>query len=87
MITPLRNLIVIKPVTEDEKTDTGIIIPNASDKKAPDQGRVVARGPEATEVKVNDKVFFSKYAAIEIKDGDKELLMVTQNDILAKLEK
>ena len=90
-IRPLGDRVVIKRLDAEEKTKSGIIIPDNA-KEKPSQGEVVAVGPGKTtddgktvamEVKVGDKVLFGKWAATEVKvDGD-EVLVLKQDDIIA----
>ncbi len=94
-IKPLSDHILIEPIKEEEKTKTGILLPDTAEKEKPEQGRVVAVGPGRkteegkiipSEVKVGDKVLFTKYGPAEIKVGDKEYLIAKEEDILAILE-
>ena len=85
-IRPLGDRVVVEPVKAEEKTVSGIIIPNNSQEK-PNQGTVVAI-PEKNEdnnvtVKVGDTVLYGQYAGTEIDiDGDNYLIM-SETDILA----
>jgi len=85
-IRPLGDRVVVEPAKAEEKTVSGIIIPNDSQEK-PNQGRVVAV-PEKSEdnkvtVKVGDTVLYGQYAGTEIDiDGDSYLIM-SETDILA----
>jgi len=85
---------VLVQVDEDKETKTegGIILPDTARKK-PQRGRVVAVGEGVRldngkvvplEVKVGDRVVFSKYGGTEVKDGDKEYLILGADDIYAK---
>lgn len=94
-IKPLSDYILIEPLKEEEKTKSGIIIPQTADKEQPQEGKVIAVGPgkllksgerAKMEVKVGDKVLFRKYGPDEIKVDDKEYLIAKQEDILAILE-
>jgi chaperonin GroES len=94
-IKPLSDYILIEPLKEEEKTKTGIIIPQTADKEEPQQGKVIAVGPGKLlksgkrmpmEIKVGDKVLFRKYGPDEIKVDKKEYLIAKQEDILAILE-
>lgn len=94
-IKPLSDYILIEPLKEEEKTKSGIIIPQTADKEQPQEGKVIAVGPgkilksgerSKMEVKVGDKVLFRKYGPDEIKVDDKEYLIAKQEDILAILE-
>jgi len=92
-IRPLSDHILLEIV--EEKTDSGIIIPESAEKEKPEQGRVVAIGPGKLdehgkrippEVKKDDLVLFKKYGPDEVKIGDKEYLIAREEDILAILE-
>ena len=93
-IRPIGDRIVIKVSEGDMKTASGIVLPDTA-KEKPQKGEVVAVGSGkvldngqkvAPEVKVGDKIIFSKYAGTEIElDGEKYLIM-RQSDILAIIE-
>jgi len=94
-IKPLSDHILIEPIKEEEKTKTGILLPETADKEKPEQGRVIAVGPgrknkkgEYTplDVKPGQKVLFTKYGPNEIKVDDKEYLIAKEEDILAIIE-
>jgi chaperonin GroES len=94
-IKPLSNHILIEPIKQDEKTETGILLPETAEKKRPEQGKVIAVGPGkrtssgkvvSMEVKPGDKVLFTKYGPNEIKINDKDYLIATDEDILAIIE-
>ena len=94
-IKPLSDHILIEPVKEEEKTKSGILLPETAEKERPEQGKVIAVGPGKQtssgkvipmEVKAGDKVLFTKYGPNEIKVEDKEYLIAKQEDILAILE-
>ncbi len=88
--------ILVLPLDKDEKKSlSGIIIPETVDKERPDTGRVVAVGPGKrnetghlwpVNVKVGQKVIFSKYGPDEIKIGDKEYYVISESNILAIID-
>lgn len=95
-IKPLGNNVVVKAVSEEEKTQSGIILPDTVNKEKPEKGEVVAIGPgklmdngskAAMSVQIGDKVIFKKYSPDEIKlreDGKEvEYLILSEDDILA----
>lgn len=93
MIQPLADRVVIKVLEVEEKTASGIVLPEKAQEK-PQEGEVIAVGPGRVlengtrlemEVKVGDRVLFSKYAGTEIKLDGKEYLIMRQDDILGKL--
>ena len=90
---PLGDRVVIRPLDKEEVTKGGLVIPDIA-KEKPQEGEVVAVGPGrvaddgkriVVEVKVGDKVVYSKYAGTEFKEDDEELLIVRETDILAKI--
>ena len=94
-IKPLADHIVIEPITKEEKTKSGILLPETAEKERPEQGKVIAVGsgkksPEGKiiplEVQVGQTVLFTKYVPNEIKIDDKEYLIAREEDILAILE-
>jgi chaperonin GroES len=94
-IKPLSDHILIEPIKEEEKTKTGILLPETAEKEKPEQGQVIAVGPgKKTEdgkiipldVKPGQKVLFTKYGPNEIKVDDKEYLIAKEEDILAIIE-
>ena len=92
-IRPLFDKVVIKAIETDEKTASGIVLPGAA-KEKPQLAEVVAVGPggnvdgkEITmQVKVGDKVLYSKYAGSEFKIDGEEVVIVRQSDILAVID-
>lgn len=95
MIKPLSDHIVIEPISVEEKTKTGIFLPESADKEKPEQGKVIAVGPgkilnsgkrKEMELKIGQRVLFTKYGPNEIKVDGKEYLIARQEDILAILE-
>jgi chaperonin GroES len=94
-IKPLSDHILIEPIKEEEKTKTGIFLPETASKEKSEEGKVIAVGPgKKTEdgkimmmsVKPGDKVLFSKYGPNEIKIDGKEYLIASESDILAIIE-
>ena len=94
-IKPLSDHILIEPIKEEEKTKTGILLPETVEKERPEQGKVIAVGPgRRTEkgeiipisVKPGQKVLFTKYGPNEIKVDNKEYLIAKEEDILAIIE-
>jgi chaperonin GroES len=91
-LQPLEDRIVVKPGESEEKTASGLVIPDTA-KEKPQQGEVLAVGPgkrsEQTgeviplDVKVGDKVVYSKYGGTEINVGGEDLLILSSRDVLA----
>lgn len=93
MIKPLADRVVVEALAKDEVTKSGIVLPDTA-KEKPQEGKVIAVGSgklsdngtrAALEVKVGDKVLFSKYAGTEVKVDGKEYLILGERDILAIL--
>ena len=88
-IKPLGARVVIKKMEAEEKTEAGLLL-SGSAKEKPQQAEVLAVGPgtedEPMEVKVGDKVVFSKYGGTDIKHEGEELTIMRQSDILAVIE-
>lgn len=92
-IKPLGERVVIKKLEAEEKTKSGIVL-TGSAKERPQEAEVVAVGPGAVvegnriemEVKVGDKVLYSKYAGTEVKVDGQEYTILKQEDILAIVE-
>ena len=92
-IKPLSDRVVIKMLEAEETTKSGIVLPGQAQEK-PQQAEIVAVGPGGMvdgkeikmEVKVGDKVIYSKYAGTDVKLDGEEYIIVRQNDILAVVE-
>jgi chaperonin GroES len=94
-IKPLSDHILIEPIEQEEKTKTGILLPETAEKERPEKGKVIAIGPGRKtssgkivplSVKEGDVVLFTKYGPNEIKVEDKEYLIAKEEDILAIVE-
>lgn len=92
-IKPLGDRVVIKRLEAEETTKSGIIVTGTA-KERPQEAEVVAVGPGAIvdgkrtemEVKIGDKVLYSKYAGTEVKFEGEEYTILRQDDILAIVE-
>ena len=91
MLKPLGDRVVIRVLKQEEKTASGIFLPDTA-KEKPSQGEVIAVGSGkllddgkrlALDVKVGDKIIFSKYAGTEVKFEGTDYLIVSERDILA----
>jgi chaperonin GroES len=93
-LQPLEDRIVVKPSEGEEMTASGLVIPDTA-KEKPQEGEVLAVGPGRFEdgnrvpldVKVGDKVIYSKYGGTEVKVGGDELLILSARDVLAIVNK
>ena len=82
-LKPLSDRVVIEPIEQEEKTASGIVLPDTA-KEKPQQGKVLAVGPDVeAEISVGDRVLYAKYAGTEVKVDDKEVLILSESDILA----
>ncbi len=89
-IQPLAGYVLIEPAPKEEKTPAGIVLPDIADEK-PQEGKVVACGPDAVEdgktikcpVKVGDSVIYKKWGGNDIKVDRKELLLLKFEDLMA----
>jgi chaperonin GroES len=94
MLKPLADRVVVRPLEREEKTASGIVLPDTA-KEKPQEGEIIAVGPGRVEdgkrvdleVKVGDRVIYSKYAGTEVKVDNEELLILRESDILAIVEK
>ena len=92
-IRPLFDRVVIKSIDSEETTKSGIVLPGAA-KEKPQMAEVIAIGPGgnvdgkeiAMQVKVGDKVIYSKYGGNEVKLDGTEYIVIRQSDILAVVE-
>jgi chaperonin GroES len=94
-VRPLDDRIVVEPLEAEEKTAGGILLPDSA-KQKPQRGRVLAVGPgkmlesgsrAALAVAKGDEVLYGKYAGSDIKLGVKEVKILRESDILAKIVK
>ena len=93
-LIPLGDRLVILPVVQEEVLASGIVIPDTA-KEKPQQGEVLAAGPGrldengkriAMDVKVGDRVLYAKYAGQEIKIDQEEYVVLSEKDILCKVQ-
>ena len=91
MLRPLGDRVVVKPLEAEEKTKGGIILPDTA-KDKPQEGEVMAVGSGrvlengtrvALDVKVGDRVVYSKYGGTEVKIDEVEYLVIRESDLLA----
>ena len=92
-LRPLGDKIILKVVETEEKTASSIVLPDSAQEKST-EAEVVAVGPgreidnvkEVMEVKVGDRILFSKYSGTEIKYDGQEYLVINQREVLAVIE-
>ena len=92
-LKPLDDRVVVQPLTAEEKTAGGIVLPDAA-KEKPQRGKVIAVGPgrlldsgdrSPIAVAVGDEVLFAKYGGTEIEVNGDEVKILRESDILAKV--
>lgn len=92
-LVPLGDKVVLKQLVAEETTKSGIVLPGQA-KEKPQQAEVIAVGPGGMvdgkeivmQVKVGDRVIYSKYAGTEVKIEEEEYIIVKQSDIVAIIE-
>jgi chaperonin GroES len=91
-LEPLADRLVVKPIEREEVTKSGIVLPDTA-RERPQEGEVIAVGPGrlsddgkriTMDVKVGDRVVYTKYGGTEIKIEEEELVILRESDILAK---
>ena len=91
-LQPMGDRLVVKPTQSEEKTKSGIYIPDTA-KEKPQEGKVIAVGPGKMtdegkripmDVEVGDIIIYAKYGGSEIKLDEEDLIIVRESDILAK---
>ena len=96
MLRPLNDRIIIELVEKEERTASGIFLPDTAAKEKPQTGVVIAVGPGklndkgervAVDVKVGDEVVFAKYSGSEFTHEGKKYLILAEHDVLAVIEK
>lgn len=94
-LKPLQDRVIVKQSEAEEKTASGILLPDAA-KEKPTKGKVIAAGPGklgdsgqrlALGVKVGDEVLFGKYSGSDVEVNGKEFKILRESDILAKVAK
>lgn len=93
-LNPLGDRVVIKPLEMEEVTKSGIVLPDTAKEKSQEgiviavgSGRLLENGTRVPlEVKVNDRVVYSKYGGSEFKNEGEEYLILSERDILAIIE-
>ncbi|GAB1399952.1 co-chaperone GroES [Aminivibrio sp.] len=94
-LKPLGDRIVVKVINHEEKTRGGIVLPDTA-KEKPTEGEVLAVGTGKVlengqklplEVKIGDRIIFSKYAGTEVKLDGEDVVIFSERDVLAIIEK
>lgn len=87
-IRPIGERVLVKPVKVEEKTASGIILPGAGEKERPNIAEVIAvgKGEKLKDIKVGERVVYSKFSGTEIKDGEEKYIILNIEDVLAVIE-
>ncbi len=94
-LQPLADRVLVKPIEKEEKTKSGIYLPDTA-KEKPQEGEVIAVGPGKIDetgkripmdLKVGDRVIYAKYGGTEIKIDEVEMMILRESDVLAKKAK
>ncbi len=95
-LRPLADRLIVEPIEQEEKTASGIILPETA-KEKPQEGNVLAVGPGRKDddgkpilmdVKEGDRILYAKYAGTEVKlPDDRKVLVLKESDVLAIVEK
>jgi len=95
-LKPINDHVIVKPIKKEDRTKSGIVLPDSVKEERSEQGEIIAVGPgklldngsrQPLAVKVGDIVLFKKYSPDEFKIDDVEYLVLTESDILAIIEK
>lgn len=94
-LRPVGGHIIVEMAEKEQKTASGILLPDTGDKERPEQGKVMAVGPgkfmengtrQVMEVKIGDTVVFKKYGPDEVEVDGKKFLVVGADDVMAIIE-
>ena len=94
-LQPLADRVLVKPIQQEEKTKSGIYLPDTA-KEKPQEGEVLAVGPGKIaddgkriplDLKVGDRVLYAKYGGTEIKVDGEDLMILRESDVLARKAK
>src|SRR5436309_3299572 len=94
-LKPLSDRLIVKAITAEEKTPGGIVLPDTA-KEKPQEGEVLAVGPgkqldngkvSPMDIKIGDRVIYSKYGGTEIKLNGDEVVVLRQDDVLGVVER
>lgn len=95
MIKPLSDHIIVKPLSSEEVTKAGLVLPETINKDRPERGEVIAVGPGRVldngsrgpmDVSVGQKIVFKKYAPEEIKIDGQDFLVINISEVIAIIE-
>lgn len=91
-LQPLGDRVIVKPISQEETTKSGIVLPDTIEKEKPERGEIIAVGSGKLldngqrvpmSVKIGQRVVFKKYSPDEIKIDNEKYLIISEEDILA----
>lgn len=87
MLEPLLDRVIVEPIKKNERTESGIILPDtAQDSGAPQQATVLEIGKDCETIEKGDTVLFAKYTGIEVQYEGKTLVVIPEKEILARVK-
>ena len=87
MLEPLLDRIIVEPVEKEDRTESGIILPDtAQDSGAPQQASVVEVGKDCATIEKGDTVLFAKFTGIEVQYEGRTLMVIPEKEILARVK-
>jgi len=87
MLEPLLDRIIVEPVKKEDRTESGIILPDtAQDTGAPQQASVVEVGKDCESIEKGDTVLFAKFTGIEVQYEGRTLMVIPEKEILARVK-
>jgi|TARA_Y100000015_G_C2360664_1_gene75074 chaperonin GroES len=87
MLEPLLDRIIVEPVKKEDRTESGIILPDtAQDTGAPQQASVVEVGKDCATIEKGDTVLFAKFTGIEVQYEGRTLMVIPEKEILARVK-
>ena len=87
MLDPLLDRIIVEPVKKEDRTESGIILPDtAQDSGAPQQASVVEVGKDCATIEKGDTVLFAKFTGIEVQYEGRTLMVIPEKEILARVK-
>ena len=87
MLEPLLDRIIVEPVKKEDRTESGIILPDtAQDSGAPQPASVVEVGKDCATIEKGDTVLFAKFTGIEVQYEGRTLMVIPEKEILARVK-
>ena len=87
MLEPLLDRIIVEPVKKEDRTESGIILPDtAQDSGAPQEASVVEVGKDCATIEKGDTVLFAKFTGIEVQYEGRTLMVIPEKEILARVK-